>query len=171
MKTDTSNCKIIMLCLIMGIGIFAAVVIHEIGHSATCSYFGYESPITLALLESSAWCDAAGTERVYVRAAGGLAAVAFLPPLCFKIVRYNDYARFFLLAGGISNLIYMPVETLLKDLYGGIVLLTPVGHTAFNGIVLVILLVAGVSITILLEVFRFKDGPLALKRLRPKRKP
>ena len=168
-EANISAIKLIMLFSIMCIGIFVAVVIHEIGHSTTCSYFEYESPITLNFSESSAECDAAGIERMYVRAAGGLAAAVFLPPLYFKLVRCNDYARFFLLAGGISKLIYMPVETLFKDLYGGIVLITSIGYVPLNDIVLPILLASGISITILLEIFKFKDSPIAQKRLRSKR--
>ena len=168
MKIDTTNLKLIVLFTIMFVGILVAVVIHEIGHSTVCSYFGYDSPIMLTLSESSAKCEATGIERMYVRAAGGIAAAVFLLPLCFRLVRCNDYARFLLLAGGILHLIYMPVETFLKDLYGGIVVSFSNGFVFLNDIVLGSLLAAGISIAMLLEIFRFEDSPIKLKRLRSK---
>lgn len=153
-KTLTTKHMIVLLSL-MCVGIFVAITIHEIGHSMTCSYFGYDSPITLNLHESYASCEATGIERVYVDAAGGI-AILLLLPLVFGNVRRSDYARFFFFAGGILHLVYLPIETLFSSSYAGVLLDTTFGSFPIKDVILFILAIFGICISILLENYKFK---------------
>lgn len=161
--------RMMVLFSLMFAGIVISVAIHEMGHSITCSYFGYDSPITLNLYASYVLCEATGIESVYVDAAGGIAAL-FLLPLMFSSVRRNDYVRFFLLAGGIMHLIYMPIETLFSSSYAGVLLNNVFGVFSIKDVILNTLAMAGIGITVLLEICKFKYGPLSGIKFNLKRK-
>ena len=116
--------RLIFLVCVIGAGLLVSLVIHELGHFAACSYLGYDSQITINLLESHVYCEAADTDLTFVPiagstpastpfnitgadielafvrlAGGGTAAVIFLLALIPNFVRRNDYARLALLAG------------------------------------------------------------------------
>ena len=147
--------QVLLLCA-MGTGLVAAVVVHELGHSTVCSYFGYDSPITINLSQSHAYCEATGAERTYVRlAGGGTAALFFLLALIPDTVRRNDYARLFLLTGGITNMINVVIETSFSATYSNIILYNP----SFGSMLPVPAVIAfvGFSITVLLERHLFQQ--------------
>ena len=79
---------------VMGIGLSFAMVVHEVGHSVTCSYLGYDSPITINFTHAYAICEATGIEEDIVRVAGGGSAAALFGLLLIPpIIRRNDYLR------------------------------------------------------------------------------
>ena len=153
----SDDMKTALLCLsflsAIGAGVVVSVVVHEAGHSAACSYFGYDSPITINLTRSYASCEAVGMELTYVRmAGGGLAAAVFLPALIPAAVRRNNHARMFFLVGGITHAINMLVETLVPT-YNDLII-----HIPSAGIILLwptIVLIIGVVLTVIVERDRF----------------
>ena len=117
-NTLHANIRLYILLFSIASGIIVSVVIHEIGHSVVCSYFGYDSPITINITESSALCKETGMERDYVRlAGGGFAAILFLLVLAPSAIRRNDYAKLSLMSGGIAQLFNAVWETFFNASY------------------------------------------------------
>lgn len=171
--------RLIFLVCAIGVGLFVSLVVHELGHSAACSYFGYDSQITLNLLESHVYCESADmdltfvpiegstpvrttfnitgtdTELTFIRlAGGGTAAAMFLLALIPNFVRRNDYVRLALLAGGITNLINAFIETLVPEQYGVIYVTIPgLDETLLWP---TIILITGFCATIMVEWCLFK---------------
>lgn len=146
----------LLLVCIMGICLVASLVVHELGHSVTCSYFGYDSPITINLTQSHAECEAAGMERTYVRLmGGGTAAVLFLLVLIPNFVRRNNYLRPALLAGGITNFINAIIETSIPTQYNTLYIII----LGISDMLLWpnIILITGLCITIMIEWKLFKQ--------------
>lgn len=115
-----ADIRIWLLAASMILGIFTSVVIHELGHSATCSYFGYDSPITIDPMRSYVLCKATGVELDYVHlAGGGSAAVLFLLVLVPSAIRHNDYTKMFLMSGCIVQLFNVIWETFFNESYDG----------------------------------------------------
>lgn len=107
-----------LMLLVIGAGIYAAVPVHELGHAAACSYFGYDAPITITPFASYVSCGAEGAELAVVRTAGGgTAAALFLALPVPGAVRRRDGARTFLLAGGIGQVLNVTVEAGLPFWY------------------------------------------------------
>ena len=123
---------------VMGIGLSFAMVVHEVGHSVTCSYFGYDSPITINFTHAYAICEATGIEEDIVRVAGGGSAAALFGLLLIPpIIRRNDYLRAGLLVGGTASAVNAIWETAFSMWYDS---------TALSIIVIV-----GVALTMLIE--------------------
>ena len=141
---------------LMAAGFVCSVAVHEAGHAVACSHFGHDTRIVIDFDESSTYCEATELEDIYVRAGGGL-SLALALPLFVPSIRRNVYARFFLLAPALSNLMYVPVETFLKDWYGGIILVSDFGTAAYTDIILTSLAIAGISVTLLAEWFKFES--------------
>ena len=121
----------------MGIGLAIAMVVHEVGHSVTCSFFGYDSPITIDFTNAYAVCEAIGTERDIVRVAGGGSAAALFGLLLVStVIRHNDYLRAGLIAGGTTSVVNAVWETVFAIWYNQTTLLVIVA----TGIVLAILI-------------------------------
>ena len=126
------------ILVVMGIGLSLAMVVHEVGHSTMCSYFGYDSPITIDFVNAYAVCEATGIERDIVRiAGGGSAATLFGLLLVSTIIRRNDYLRVGLLSGGVSSAVNAIWETVFNPWYDSTALL--------------IIVIVGVALTMLIE--------------------
>ena len=157
------NIHLLFLIFLMVVGMVTSLILHEIGHSVVCLYFGYDAPITITPTVSEVYCEAAGLESKYVSAAGGLAAVLLLP-LSVKTVRRNDYVRYFLLAGGLAAAVYMPVESLFKEFYVGKILITSIGYVSFGDNVPNLMATIGIIMAFLLEIYKFKTITIHSKK-------
>lgn len=92
-------------------GAVGGVLVHEAGHYTACRYFGYESSITINLLESYVICGALGTELSVVRAAGGIPASAlFGAVLASAAARRNHHVRLLLLTGAVTQAVNAVLE-------------------------------------------------------------
>ena len=123
---------------VMGIGLSFAMVIHEVGHSVMCSYFGYDSPITIDFTHAYVNCAATGIEDDVVRAAGGGSAAAVFGLLLIpSIIRRNDYLRAGLIVGGTTSAVNAIWETAFNPWY--------------DSSALSIIVIIGVTLTMLIE--------------------